>query len=201
MADSTGIRLEKPETFKDQLTEMLRSGARQLAAQAVEAELQELLAVHAGRRTPDGRAAVVRNGYQPEREIVTGIWRHRSETEPPIGQKVIHPRPLAGSLVLYRRPRRSEEGLAEDGSGSCYSVPGAEGGSEPALGGPRARCEPQHGAQVPGSGCGSSCCTCRTRAVRSCGCTTGATRWRFSTGMCGRSLTSAACRCGWSTTI
>ena len=73
MADSTGIRLEKPESFKDQLTEMLRSGARQLVAQAVEAELQELLAVHAGRRTPDGRAAVVRNGYQPEREIVTGI--------------------------------------------------------------------------------------------------------------------------------
>ena len=67
------IRLEKRESFKDQLTEMLRSGARQLVAQAVEAELEELLAFHAGRRTAGGRAAVVRNGYQPEREILTGI--------------------------------------------------------------------------------------------------------------------------------
>ena len=39
----------------------------------MEAELAELLAGYADRRLSDGRSAVVRNGYQPEREIVTGI--------------------------------------------------------------------------------------------------------------------------------
>ncbi len=75
MSDSTVIPLEKPESFRDALTEVLRRGARQLVAQAVEAELGELLAVHAGRRTAEGRSAVVRNGYLPEREIVTGIGK------------------------------------------------------------------------------------------------------------------------------
>lgn len=65
-------------------------------------------------------------------------WRHRSETEPFNDRKVSHPRPLAGSLVLYERPERSEGGLAEDGSDSCYSAPSAGGGPQPALGGPRA---------------------------------------------------------------
>lgn len=45
-----------------------------------------------------------------------------------IARKVIHPRPLAGSLVLTMRPARSEEGLAEDGSGSRCSGPGVGGG-------------------------------------------------------------------------
>ena len=41
--------------------------------QAVEAELQDLLAEHAQQRTAEGKMAVVRNGYLPEREIQTGI--------------------------------------------------------------------------------------------------------------------------------
>jgi len=61
------------EASVDPLTELLKSGARQLIEQAVEAELQELLAGVAGRRLADGRAEVVRNGYLPEREIQTGI--------------------------------------------------------------------------------------------------------------------------------
>lgn len=35
--------------------------------------MQALLAEHAGRRTEHGKAGVVRNGYQPERAIQTGI--------------------------------------------------------------------------------------------------------------------------------
>ncbi len=74
MTDSTTvISLEKRGRFKDELTELLRTGARELIAGAVEAELAELLSEHAGRKLADGRQAVVRNGYQPEREIVTGI--------------------------------------------------------------------------------------------------------------------------------
>lgn len=57
----------------DPLSELLRSGARHLIAQAVEAELQALLDQHANVRLPDGRQAVVRNGHLPERTVQTGI--------------------------------------------------------------------------------------------------------------------------------
>jgi len=50
------------------LTELLRKGAEQLIYQAVEAELQELLAEHSEQQTEDGKANVVRNDYLPERE-------------------------------------------------------------------------------------------------------------------------------------
>ena len=61
------------ETITDILTEMLRTGSQQLIHQAVQIELEELLAANAHRLTPAGNAAVVRNGYQPQREILTGI--------------------------------------------------------------------------------------------------------------------------------
>ena len=57
----------------DLLTELLRMGAERLIYQAVEAELQELLADHAERRTEDGKASVVRNGYLPARKLQTGL--------------------------------------------------------------------------------------------------------------------------------
>ena len=57
----------------DVLTELLRSGARELIAKAVEAELQVLLEQYSHCCLPDGRQAVVRNGYLPERTIQTGI--------------------------------------------------------------------------------------------------------------------------------
>ena len=46
---------------------------RQLIADAVEAELQELLNQYAEFRNEQGHLQVVRNGYLPEREIQTGI--------------------------------------------------------------------------------------------------------------------------------
>jgi putative transposase len=60
-------------TINDSLTELLRVGARNLIAQAVESELAALLSKHADNRLPDGRQAVVRNGYLPERTIQTGL--------------------------------------------------------------------------------------------------------------------------------
>jgi len=73
MGKSNVIELEDQAGSIDPLTELLRSGARQLLQQAIEAEVQELLAAHAGRLLEDGRAGVVRNGHLPEREIQTGI--------------------------------------------------------------------------------------------------------------------------------
>ena len=57
----------------DELTERLRSGARRLLEEAIAVELEEFLSLMSDRRDPRGRAAVVRNGFQPAREILTGI--------------------------------------------------------------------------------------------------------------------------------
>jgi putative transposase len=67
------LKLIQPGAFDDQLTEILRQGARTLLAQAVEAEVADFLAEHAGLRTEDGRQRLVRHGHLPEREVMTGI--------------------------------------------------------------------------------------------------------------------------------
>ena len=74
MSNYTLTALTQPESCAiDPLTDLLRSGARQLISQAVEAELQVLLDQHANKQLPDGRQAVVRNGHLPERTVQTGI--------------------------------------------------------------------------------------------------------------------------------
>lgn len=65
--------LVQPGEFKDQLTEILRQGARNLVLQAVEAEFASFLQSHADALLEDGRKRVVRHGHLPERKIVTGI--------------------------------------------------------------------------------------------------------------------------------
>lgn len=62
-----------PNEVQDVLTEVLREGARTLLAQAIEAEVAEFLAGHAGQRDTAGRARLVRNGHLPERAVQTGI--------------------------------------------------------------------------------------------------------------------------------
>lgn len=74
MNNSTLSDLEQPVNENiDPLSALLRAGARDLIAQAVEAELQSLLEKHAGVQLLDGRQAVVRNGYLPVRTVQTGI--------------------------------------------------------------------------------------------------------------------------------
>lgn len=57
----------------DPLTELLRNGARDLIRQAVEAELGRMLSDYEDLKLVDGRQAVVRNGYLPERTLQTGM--------------------------------------------------------------------------------------------------------------------------------
>jgi transposase-like protein len=73
VTDHSVFKLTQPGTFCDPLTEVLRTGARALLAQAVEAEVAAFLDGHAEVRTEDGRRRVVRHGHLPEREIITGI--------------------------------------------------------------------------------------------------------------------------------
>ena len=63
----------EPVFGKDLLTEVLRKGARELLAQAVEQEVQEWLGERSELRDEHGRKQVVRNGHLPERTILTGI--------------------------------------------------------------------------------------------------------------------------------
>lgn len=69
----TVVSIEEPNTTKDMLTEVLREGAQKLLAEAVQAELEELLEEYEAQRDEEGRQRLVRNGYLPKREIQTGI--------------------------------------------------------------------------------------------------------------------------------
>jgi hypothetical protein len=71
VSDSNVINLTQPRAFTDSLTEVLRSSARALLTQAVEAEVAEFLAKHADLKTETGQQRAVRHGHLPEREIMT----------------------------------------------------------------------------------------------------------------------------------
>jgi putative transposase len=58
---------------QDVLTDVLRHGATQLLAQAIQAEVTAYLEERADRRDEQGRRQVVRNGSLPQRTILTGI--------------------------------------------------------------------------------------------------------------------------------
>jgi putative transposase len=113
MSQNKIIDLKKPGEFReDPLTELLRNGARQLIADAVQVELQELLDQYSVLRNERGYLQVVRNGYLPEREILTGIG--------PIKIKVPKIRDKSGQGIKFnsallppylRKTRRVEEVL------------------------------------------------------------------------------------------
>ena len=72
-SDTTVVPLRQPDAIEDPLTVILRSGARRLLAQAVEAEADAFLALMKSVQLPDGRERLVRHGLGPERVIQTGI--------------------------------------------------------------------------------------------------------------------------------
>ena len=72
-SDSTVVSLRQPDTIEDPLTVILRSGARRLLAEAIEAEAEAFLTTMKGMQLPDGRDRVVRHGLGPERLVQTGI--------------------------------------------------------------------------------------------------------------------------------
>jgi putative transposase len=94
MKKSNVIDLLSREENVDPLTDLIRQGARKLIEQAIEAELSGYMAAFRERKLSDGRAAVVRNGYQPEREIQTGIG--------PISVKVPKVRAKDGKATTFR---------------------------------------------------------------------------------------------------
>ena len=104
------------QKIADPLTELLRDGARDLIKQAVEAELGAMLSDYADLKLSDGRQAVVRNGYLPERTIQTGIGdvivkvpkvRDRSGSGIHFGP----PPPPGVKLVIHQEEDRIEFGI------------------------------------------------------------------------------------------
>ena len=69
MSKNNVISLENPEVNADVLTDLLRSGARELITQAVQTELAEFLSQYQDMTDSEGRPLVVRNGYLPQRNL------------------------------------------------------------------------------------------------------------------------------------
>ena len=60
---------------RSSLDELVRSGAQRMLQTAIELEVQEFLENNADRRDEKGNRLVVRNGYLPDREILTGAGK------------------------------------------------------------------------------------------------------------------------------
>ena len=88
------VDFTRRDKMTDALTELLRTGAQDLIAQAVEAELSGYMAQFAQMRTEAGHAAVVRNGYHPERPFQTGIG--------PVNVRIPKVRSKDGTPVTFR---------------------------------------------------------------------------------------------------
>jgi len=86
------FNLNKPEQ-NDPLQEVRREGARKMLAAAIEAEVASFIHQHGGLKTDEGRTAVVRNSYLPERSIQTGLGD--------IGVKVPKVRDRSGSGIKF----------------------------------------------------------------------------------------------------
>ena len=86
MNEGNVFDLASREAACDELNELLRDGAKTLIAPALEAEVTELLERFKEQRGEGGRAQVVRNGHQPEREIQTGLGSgdsgHAKDSQP-----------------------------------------------------------------------------------------------------------------------
>ena len=70
------------------LEELIREGARKMLQAALEAEIAEHLAKYDNHKDETGRHLVVRNGYQPERTILTGAGPI-SVTRPRVDDRIL----------------------------------------------------------------------------------------------------------------
>lgn len=74
MRKATSDTIDFPaSSSRDVLTEVLRQGAQEMLAMAVDAEVSEWITQHESLRDEHGHRQVVRNGYLPKRKITTGV--------------------------------------------------------------------------------------------------------------------------------
>ena len=116
MAKSTVVPFDVPSDFSpDPLTEVIQAGARELLRAAVQAEVSTFIAQHMELLDEDGRQRLVRHGFLPERDVMTGIGkvpvqipRVRDRGKVPAAQKV---RFSSKIVPPYLRKAKSVEDL------------------------------------------------------------------------------------------
>ena len=133
MSEDTVVKLVRAGTFTDQLTEILRSGARALLTQAVEAEVAEFLAKHSDLKTEGGFAASFATGIC-RRARRYGLLQHMAEASDPW---VVHQ--LAGRRPLLRcrgvpLEILSQHGIAVHDHGAEFAISeGCATNADPAM--------------------------------------------------------------------
>lgn len=117
-SNSIPFRLEEQtfESIDDALKHVAREGARSLLQRALEVEIAKHLEQFSDLRTEDGRQAVVRNGYAPQRTIMTGvgsvvIQRPRIDEREAISHDSDHKRFSSGVLPAFLRRTPTVEGI------------------------------------------------------------------------------------------
>ena len=99
MRESIKEASSRPETFafpeeaSVPMEELIRQGARQIIQEVVEAEMQALISSYAHVTSISGQRVVVRNGYQPERDILTAVG--------PVAVRVPKVRDRSGSGIKF----------------------------------------------------------------------------------------------------
>ncbi len=94
MSNDNVIGFESRDISPDVVTELVRTGARRILAQALQLEVEEFLAQYDGQYAGNGLRAVVRSGSQPERDIQTGIG--------PVSVRIPKVRSNTGEPVSFR---------------------------------------------------------------------------------------------------
>jgi putative transposase len=113
------------------LDELVRRGARQIIGQVIELELAALLEQYANVRALSGKQAVVRNGYLPEREVLTGAGavavkvpkvRDRSGTGVKFNSSIVPPYVRKSPRVSAALPWLYLKGIATGDMSDALSV-------------------------------------------------------------------------------
>jgi putative transposase len=113
------------------LDELVRRGARQVIQQVIELELAALLEQYANVRTMAGKKAVVRNGYLPERDVLTAAGpvsvkvpkvRDRSGTGVKFNSTVVPPYVRKSPRVLAALPWLYLKGVSTGDMSEALSV-------------------------------------------------------------------------------
>lgn len=120
-----------PEEIGLGLDDLVRRGARQVIQQAIEAELAELLAQYSNVTTLAGKRAVVRNGYLPERDVLTAAGpvpvkvpkvRDRSGTGVKFNSAIVPPYVRKSPRVSAALPWLYLKGISTGDMGEALSV-------------------------------------------------------------------------------
>jgi transposase-like protein len=114
MSESSNPTLALPATTsRDVLTDILRAGAQQLLAQAIEAEVAEWIDTRQHVTNAAGHRQVVRNGHLPQRTILTGVGAVEVEQPRVLDRRPDEEAEVFSSKILppYLRKTRSLEEL------------------------------------------------------------------------------------------